>query len=41
MISDGMGGEGGSAKSDFMSKGALTKHLFGGGVSKMSGNHMT
>ena len=36
MISDGMGGGGGSAKSDFISKGSLIKHLMrgGGGVKK-------
>ena len=30
MISDGMGGRGGSAKSDFISKGSLIKHLMRG-----------
>ena len=30
MISDGMGGGGGSSKSDFISKGSLIKHLMRG-----------
>ena len=41
MMSDGMG-EGGSAKSDFISKGALIKHLMmGEGGSKNPENHLT
>ena len=41
MISDGMGGGGGSAKSDFVSKGSLIKHLMrGGGGLKNTKNHL-
>ena len=41
MTSDGRG-EGGSAKSDFISKGALIKHLIRGeGVSEKCKNHLT
>ena len=41
MISDGMGGGGGSAKSDFISKGSLIKYLMRGeGGSKKSKNHL-
>ena len=41
MMSDARG-EGGSAKSDFISKGALIKHLTrGGGGSRKGKNHLT
>ena len=42
MISDGMGrGGGGSAKSDFISKGSLIQHLMrGGGESKKTKNYL-
>ena len=41
MTSDGSG-KGGSAKSDFILKGALTKHLMRGGRgSKKGQNHLT
>ena len=37
-----VGGRGGSAKSDFISKGALIKHLMRGeGGSKKGKNHLT
>ena len=37
-----VGGEGGSAKSDFISKEVLIKHLMrGGGGSKNGKNHLT
>ena len=42
MTSDGRGGRGGSAKSDFVSKGTLIKHLMRGeGGSKKGKNHLT
>ena len=42
MTSDGRGGRGGSAKSDFIAKGSLIKHLMRGkGGSKKGKNHLT